>query len=867
MELGEEELIKRAKDGDETAFGFLVDRYKGAVHALAYRKLGDYHEAEDITQEVFIKAYQKLHTLRDPRNFAGWLYVITANCCRMHLRGRYRKSRRTISLDQVSDEQWNALSLRRHAEEKRRQLVHDAIAQLSEGDRTVITLHYMGGMSCKEIARFMGTSVGAIKDRLYRARKRLKEEMIEMMRVEFAEHKLEANFTVDLIQVLRNLRPSISPRRINRIIPLGVATAAFILTIGLGLFWELVPQVEMWRFEPGPSQEQIQVRFMPYTAKGLNSPGPPVQARSHARVIVRRIRIPSMGTSLSSKRMGSRIWKALSEKGRANSLFAAAENPDRITVTGKVLKDNIPVQNAEIYLMGKDAKAARLVCSTDVDGSFRFEMPRPDEGRWGEISLVARHPLYSLGWKRLSKEEDVKGITIRLYEPGRVSGTVKDESGNPVQGAEVKISWLSAPDMGSIGGPVPGFTVKTDENGRFLLNNLPRGSKIGRLDIVGRGYARETQFAIQAGAEGISFTLKREGRIEGRITYGDTGEPAKGIGVNAQGLFPIEGWGEAETDEKGRYLIANLPPGLYNVFIDDLPGWTAVARSHIEVEEGKTVKNIDLKLVKGGFIIGRVTERDTGKPIPNCGIGFYDAARPEPQAAMHSAYTDKGGYYRFRAAPGKAKVYIYSTPEGYVRSYQSKYVNVVEGETVLGVDFQLQKGIDLKGKVLTPDGEPVAGAKITDRLGWGEIYAVSDENGDFTLSGLVPGKKLSLKAELKRKKLRGYVEVEAQPGVEVEIPVDRYETTVVFGRVVDPEGNPIPNAKIDLTRWDRKAQAGIGSSAAISDGSGRFEIRGLIVGDEYRISASAKGFISARTGMFVAEANMPEQRIVLHPQD
>ncbi len=72
MELTDEELIERARVGDETAFGFLVDKYKGAVHALAYRKLGDYHEAEDITQEAFLRAYQKLSTLRERTNRTGF---------------------------------------------------------------------------------------------------------------------------------------------------------------------------------------------------------------------------------------------------------------------------------------------------------------------------------------------------------------------------------------------------------------------------------------------------------------------------------------------------------------------------------------------------------------------------------------------------------------------------------------------------------------------------------------------------------------------------------------------------------------------------------------------------------------------------
>ena len=75
------ELIKHILEGDETAFGFLVDKYKGAVHALAYRKLGDFHLAEDITQDAFLKAYLKLRTLKDPERFSSWLYVITARCC------------------------------------------------------------------------------------------------------------------------------------------------------------------------------------------------------------------------------------------------------------------------------------------------------------------------------------------------------------------------------------------------------------------------------------------------------------------------------------------------------------------------------------------------------------------------------------------------------------------------------------------------------------------------------------------------------------------------------------------------------------------------------------------------------------------
>ena len=83
------QLIQRVLEGDDTAFSTLVGKYQKSVHALAWRKIGDFHIAEDITQgDVPKKAYQKLSTLKEPQSFASWLYVITANRCNTWLRKR-----------------------------------------------------------------------------------------------------------------------------------------------------------------------------------------------------------------------------------------------------------------------------------------------------------------------------------------------------------------------------------------------------------------------------------------------------------------------------------------------------------------------------------------------------------------------------------------------------------------------------------------------------------------------------------------------------------------------------------------------------------------------------------------------------------
>ena len=75
------QLIQSILSGDDAAFNVLVEKYQKSVHALVWRKIGDFHYAEEITQDTFIQVYKKLSTLRNPNQFAGWLYVIANRFC------------------------------------------------------------------------------------------------------------------------------------------------------------------------------------------------------------------------------------------------------------------------------------------------------------------------------------------------------------------------------------------------------------------------------------------------------------------------------------------------------------------------------------------------------------------------------------------------------------------------------------------------------------------------------------------------------------------------------------------------------------------------------------------------------------------
>ena len=75
------QLISKILEGDDTAFSTLVEKYQKGIHALVWRKIGDFHYAEEIMQDTFLKAYKNLSTLREPSQFAGWLYVIANRLC------------------------------------------------------------------------------------------------------------------------------------------------------------------------------------------------------------------------------------------------------------------------------------------------------------------------------------------------------------------------------------------------------------------------------------------------------------------------------------------------------------------------------------------------------------------------------------------------------------------------------------------------------------------------------------------------------------------------------------------------------------------------------------------------------------------
>ena len=234
MKINDVDLIQRVLDGDQGAFTTLVNKYQKSVHALVWRKIGDFHIAEELTQDVFLKAYKRLSTLKRPEQFPGWLYVIATRHCFSWLR---KKQVPTRSLDAMSIDELEEVCYAEYeadrgetaAIEQRRELVKRLLKKLPESERTVVTLYYLAEMTGEEISQFLGVSPNTIRSRLHRARQRLEKEESIIQEV-FGSFQLSPNLTDNIAREIARIKP-VSPPVSKPWLPWGFSFASTLLVI------------------------------------------------------------------------------------------------------------------------------------------------------------------------------------------------------------------------------------------------------------------------------------------------------------------------------------------------------------------------------------------------------------------------------------------------------------------------------------------------------------------------------------------------------------------------------------------------------------------------------------------------------------
>lgn len=180
-------LIQKCQEGSLEAFDELVLKYHKKVFNVAYRLLNNYDEANDIAQDVFVRAFRAIKGFRFQAHLFTWLYRITVNLCKNRIKVLARERRRTTSLDEpiITEEgqmnrqvaQDKPLPSDELINKERQELIARALASLQDEFKTAVVLRDIEGLDYAEIARILKINIGTVKSRLHRARMLLQEKL------------------------------------------------------------------------------------------------------------------------------------------------------------------------------------------------------------------------------------------------------------------------------------------------------------------------------------------------------------------------------------------------------------------------------------------------------------------------------------------------------------------------------------------------------------------------------------------------------------------------------------------------------------------------------------------------------------------
>ncbi len=175
-------LVKKAINGDNSAFEMLMEKHMGIIYNIALRMTANQDDAEDMTQEIMIKIFRSLSSFKGNSKFSTWIYRVAVNTCLDELKKKKNKKHLSLDAEISGDDGENQIEIKddspspeKLAEQNElRDMVAAAVKLLSDEHRAVIVLRDIRGMSYSEIAEILGCSDGTVKSRISRARAQLK---------------------------------------------------------------------------------------------------------------------------------------------------------------------------------------------------------------------------------------------------------------------------------------------------------------------------------------------------------------------------------------------------------------------------------------------------------------------------------------------------------------------------------------------------------------------------------------------------------------------------------------------------------------------------------------------------------------------
>ena len=436
------QLIRRILSGDDDAFNILVQRHQRGVHALAWRKVSDFHYAEEITQDTFLQAYKKLSTLKNPNQFAGWLYVIANRLCINWLQ-RHKPAMQSLEdtpVEEIEESSYaHYTSEQREAEgtEHRYEIAQKLLSKLPESERTVMTLHYLGEMTAKEISKFLGVSVNTITNRLWRARKRLREDQELLVQEVLGGVQFPTNLTENIMRQVADLKPT-PPPVAKPLLPwgaVGVATLLFAMLLGATNQY-LAHFQKPYSFEAvaEPTVEIVDTAIlldMDSKPDLRNQVGRPVSTDKNTEAGLQAAETPLVSdTQRNSLAPATLQWTRKADMPTARTGFATSVVNGKVFVIG----GNIQLKRGEVG----DISTSTVEMYDPETDTWEQKANMPTARSGVSVSVVDRK-IYAIGGSKLKTIQMPRGFsseseelaTVEMYDPITDTWTQKADMPTP----------------------------------------------------------------------------------------------------------------------------------------------------------------------------------------------------------------------------------------------------------------------------------------------------------------------------------------------------------------------------------------------------------------------------------------------------
>lgn len=838
-------VVRQVLAGRHNDFGILVERYLPAAQAVARGNLINPADTEDVAQESFVAAFQKLDTLRAPQRFGPWFITIVRNTARSWSR---RQGRET-SLDAITGREPATEPPALEKEELRRAL-EQTLRAMDVERREILMLHYFAGKSLREIAAMTGISRDAAAKRLQRAREALGGE---------------------LLKAVPDERPSLEANRMR-------AKAILAVVVAAPVAWHAAP-----------AYAATALGFGAFLKLGVATA---VLAGAAAAVYVVAPEVLSSNDPESSPaQAGEEV--AVPENTHAESVSPADESsPETMQATSpedsstfpptgnetlsSMLVDlqDRPIPNAEVYLelvnwaateMPPDP-TARWTSRADADGRFSFEnLPK------GPYCITA----FTTGMggandANIATEHSYVPRNVKMYPIMPCSGVVHDENGAPIAGAVLyPVKHVLFPDEEFDHWTIASTRAVSDPDGEFAFKGLIPGGWI--LYVVAPDRQPAYTEPVQVPSTNAEVVLGGPGSLVGRVVDARDGEPMPYVKialVQGDSLYvDADDTGApviserikhaTQSGEDGTFHADGLMPGDYRVRIEDPMLCLADPKLATKVETGKETQGFEVRVSTGGLISGHVTDKLTGAGIAGVELYTYSS---ETRTNKETKTDGSGKYLLAGLPPGQYRVNLYSQVQGYLRpDMAERSVQVVMDKTQEGVDFSMEPGVTVSGIVVDADGNPVEGAEVSaqateqDYRGYSYDDTKTDAAGYFALTRLRGDAELRLDAVKDDWKAKTYVSRLEKSGLtDLTIRLDILAGSTIEGKVLDSDGKPLGKAYIHATKAGDDHPTG----GAEVEMNGAFKMEGLEAG-RYILTASPENRGMYYTGFVSRDPDAP----------